>query len=275
MNARGISMTNTSSSVPASPKEIRNAHFPDVTSEIHLKLNGSEMVYENGLWNLGSYFLIQVFVEGVSLERKSIQIRERNQQLKEENLMLKFKLELAIYKVNWVTFVSWLPTTLMRFNQQRIWRIMEISNHLVLNLSLFPFLKFEGGNLVRVKTLIEKGLNIGKDNEHLLKVVLKPRIYSFTTDILDKIFKDHCLNHSDLAHFKDILPERVTRIASHGTLEDAIVAGNLDAIMGLISKDHFTLAVAHGNLEIMKWLKESCCPWDALTLKGSNKARFP
>ncbi len=99
-------MTNTSSSVPASPKEIRNAHFPDVTSEIHLKLNGSEMVYENGLWNLGSYFLIQVSVVGVSLERKSIQIRERNQQLKEENLMLKFKLELAIYKVNWVTFVS-------------------------------------------------------------------------------------------------------------------------------------------------------------------------
>ncbi|ORZ32620.1 Chibby family [Catenaria anguillulae PL171] len=79
-----------SESLKRSPiKEPRSTNIDDHPAPISLLLDGNEMVYENGIW-------VAATADGMQLKEQLTTLVDRNQQLQEENQLLKFKLELLM-----------------------------------------------------------------------------------------------------------------------------------------------------------------------------------
>ncbi|KAI9179115.1 hypothetical protein H9P43_005777 [Blastocladiella emersonii ATCC 22665] len=79
-----------SESLKRSPiKEPRSSTIEDHPAPISLMLDGCELVFSNGVWTTAS-------ADGVQLQERLAALSERNEQLQEENQMLKFKLELLM-----------------------------------------------------------------------------------------------------------------------------------------------------------------------------------
>ncbi|KAJ3350711.1 hypothetical protein AMAG_09989 [Allomyces macrogynus ATCC 38327] len=79
-----------SESLKRSPlKEPRSGAIDDHPPPISLVLDGNEIVYENGMWAAAT-------ADGMQLKEQLAAVTERNQQLQEENQLLRFKLEVLM-----------------------------------------------------------------------------------------------------------------------------------------------------------------------------------
>ncbi|KAJ1512753.1 hypothetical protein HMI54_008607 [Coelomomyces lativittatus] len=70
-------------------REPRTSNIDDHPAPISLVLDGNELIYEDGMWVAGN-------MEGMQLKEQLHVLTEKNQQLQEENQLLKFKLELLM-----------------------------------------------------------------------------------------------------------------------------------------------------------------------------------